>query len=68
VFFVDQRAGSSVGVTPPKEWHLEYLDESRQWKKVNAEYGSRVSDNPEDVRFKEVVNAKSVRRFSNINY
>jgi len=25
-FFADQRAGSNIGVAPPREWHLEFLD------------------------------------------
>jgi hypothetical protein len=47
-FFADQKARANVGVAPPKEWHLEYQGGAGGWVKVQAEYGTKVSDNPEE--------------------
>ena len=33
-FFADQPAGASVGVAPPRAWHLEYWDKG--WKRVRG--------------------------------
>ncbi|MCJ1962741.1 family 43 glycosylhydrolase [Novosphingobium mangrovi (ex Hu et al. 2023)] len=43
-FWNDQPAGASVGVAPPKDWHLEYWDAAdRAWAPVKAEgpYGTQ---------------------------
>lgn len=53
-FFADQKAGASVGVAPPKDWHLEYENGSGVWVKVAAAYRMAVSDTPEEVKFQEI--------------
>ncbi|KAH6867274.1 glycosyl hydrolase [Thelonectria olida] len=54
VFFADQDAGSNIGVPPPKEWKVEYLDVSK-WKAVEAGvYPVQVADKPKEVRFTTV--------------
>ncbi|TID22112.1 glycosyl hydrolase family 43 protein [Venturia nashicola] len=60
-FFADQPAGSSVGVAPPREWHLEYLDATGAWVKIAAKYGTQVSDKPEEIKFAKEITTKSVK-------
>ncbi|KAF2670173.1 glycosyl hydrolase family 43 protein [Microthyrium microscopicum] len=58
-FFADQRAGSSIGVAPPAEWHLEYQS-GGSWTRIAATYSNAVSDNPPEIKF-PAVNAQAVR-------
>jgi hypothetical protein len=59
-FFADQKAGSSIGVAPPAEWHLEYQDSGGQWVKIPASYSMQVTDSPAEIRF-STVTSKALR-------
>jgi hypothetical protein len=59
-FFADQRAGSSIGVAPPAEWHVEYQDAGGQWVKINAAYSTQVTNSPPEIKFAQVT-SRSVR-------
>jgi hypothetical protein len=59
-FFADQKAGSSIGVAPPAEWHLEYQGEGGQWTKIPASYSTRVTDSPEEIKF-AAITSKALR-------
>lgn len=54
-FFADQPAGSNLGVAPPAEWHVEYLD-GGSWTKVVATggYPTQPSLRPDEVGFETV--------------
>src|SRR3546814_11448932 len=39
-FFADQPAGASVGVAPPRTWHLEYWDKGWQRVRGAGPYGA----------------------------
>ncbi|KAL0940534.1 glycosyl hydrolase family 43 protein (xylosidase/arabinosidase) [Colletotrichum truncatum] len=56
VFFADQPAGSNIGVPPPANWRLEYLNSNNAWVSVSAStgYPTAVTDNPSTVNFAQI--------------
>ncbi|KAH6683638.1 glycosyl hydrolase family 43 protein [Plectosphaerella plurivora] len=57
-FFADSPAGSNVGVAPPAEWYVEFLNASGAWERLAATsaggYVTAVSNTPAEVSFREV--------------
>ncbi|QDS78042.1 hypothetical protein FKW77_003146 [Venturia effusa] len=60
-FFADQQPGASIGVAPPKAWHLEYLDARGSWVKIAASYSTKVSDTPAEISFGKEIKTTSVK-------
>lgn len=62
VFFADQPAGSSVGVAPPRDWRVEYLDDAGSWIAVknSGAYPTVATDRAAEVGF-ETVTTRSLR-------
>jgi hypothetical protein len=62
VFFADQPAGANIGVAPPKEWFVEYLDQSSKWQRVvnSTPYPLKVTDTPNVVKF-QTISTTSIR-------
>lgn len=66
VLFADQDAGSTVGVAPPTDWRIEYLNTAGQWGAVSNtnKYETEVTDNPAIVDF-ATITTKSIRAILN---